>query len=89
MGFIAGLARKFGNNDAAGPFSRQRGKSEQGQRRYTHVAEVVAPSVKSGRRELPPGPMVASFSEADAQPLLHLPNTSDVEARRRRFGVTE
>ena len=25
--------------------------------------------------------MVASFSEADAQPLLHLPNTSDVEAR--------
>ena len=32
---------------AAGPSSRQRGKGEQGQRRDTHVAEGVAPTVVS------------------------------------------
>ena len=42
-----GLARKFGDNDAAGSLSRQRSKSEQGRRRDTHVAEGVAPTVVS------------------------------------------
>jgi hypothetical protein len=38
---------------------------------------------------LPPPAVVAIFMEADAQPLLHLPNISDVEAWRQRFGVME
>jgi hypothetical protein len=39
----------FASNDAAGPLSRQRGKSEQSQRRDTHVAEVVVRTVISRR----------------------------------------
>jgi hypothetical protein len=45
------LAGKFGGYDAARRLSRQRRESEQGQRRYTHVAEVVA-SVISRRHSL-------------------------------------
>jgi hypothetical protein len=35
------LARKFGDNDAAGSLSRKRSESEQGQRCDTHFAEVL------------------------------------------------
>ena len=36
-----GLARKFGNYDAAGPPSRERSKGKQGECRDAHLAETV------------------------------------------------